>query len=103
VRIEKLPSLERDEAIDALEHGTLKWSWLMLGWATETGRGIAKEDYIQINQEEFLESLAGAQRFVDLEYSAPLQALRRRDGRQPQRCRASRGEVNSTGAYRRPT
>jgi nucleoside phosphorylase len=72
-RLSLLPPLERDEALDALDHAALKWSWLMLGWATENGTAKASGAMITIDQVAFLETIAEIQAFVDLEYSAPVQ------------------------------
>lgn len=72
-RLRLLPPPERDEGFDALEHGGLKWSWLMLGWAIENGCAEKVGGDLRIDQESFLQSIADVQQFVDLEYSAPVQ------------------------------
>jgi hypothetical protein len=77
-RLRSLPTVERDEGLDALHERALKWRWLMLGWATETGRAGSLSTsgsgaMVTLDQTEFLESLAEVATFVDLEWSAPLQ------------------------------
>jgi hypothetical protein len=75
-RLGVLPPVERDEGLDALQERALKWQWLMLGWATETGRAgslASSGSMITLDQMEFLEGLTEVAAFVDLEWSAPLQ------------------------------
>jgi hypothetical protein len=75
-RLESLPPLERDEGLDALAERAVKWRWLMLGWATETGRAgsLASTDgEVTFDQIAFLKCLAEVAQFVDLEWNTPVQ------------------------------
>lgn len=75
-RLELLPPLERDEGLDALGERAVTWRWLMLGWATETGRAgslASSDSIITFDQVAFLNCLAEVAQFVDLEWSTPVQ------------------------------
>jgi hypothetical protein len=75
-RLELLPPLERDEGLDALAERAVTWRWLMLGWATETGRAgslASSDSMITLDQVSFLNCLAEVAQFVDLEWSTPVQ------------------------------